>query len=598
MHHDPEPTGPYLPPPPGERFAPGTVLAGRYRVVAALGRGGMGEVYRADDLSLGQPVALKFLPEHLAADGDRLARFRKEVAAARKVSQPNVCRVYDLAEHGSQPFLTMEYIDGEDLASLLKRVGRVPEVKGIEIARQLCGALAAVHDQGLLHRDLKPANVMLDGRGRVRLTDFGLAAAAEDLSATEVRSGTPLYQAPVQAAGREVTARSDVYALGLVLYELFTGRRAFADAKRDAPPSKPSSHVAGLNPAVERVILRCLEPDPAGRPRSAAEVLAALAAGETPSPKLVADAGEVGLIRPWVGLALLAAVLIGIGAVAILNERVRLFSRVPFAHPPAELAFQARQLIGRFGYSDPPADTAWGIQDDVEYLDRLFHAAPGESRWLTLAYGRPAGTFFWYRQSQGPLTATRPGPITPADPPLITPGMATALLDVKGRLVEFHATPDPGIAGPADPNWNLVFAASGLDRAAFRPVDEPPHFVAPADRWMVWVGTDADRTDIPVRVEAAAYRGRLVYLRVTSPGAGPSPVLMPRPAADPGDPIWQRWYLVLIAALGTGLILLARANLRTGRADRVGAARLAGVTAGITPLKAVTQPAGTAVAPR
>jgi serine/threonine protein kinase len=181
-------TGPYVgptPPPSGTRFAPGELLAGRYRVLAPLGRGGMGEVYRVDDLALGQPVALKFLPPHLASEPDRLARFRKEVATARAVSHPNVCRVYDLGDHAGQLFLAMEYIDGEDLASLLRRVGRVSEEKGVEIARQLCLALAAVHGQGLLHRDLKPHNVMLDGRGKVRLTDFGLAAAATDISGAE-----------------------------------------------------------------------------------------------------------------------------------------------------------------------------------------------------------------------------------------------------------------------------------------------------------------------------------------------------------------------------------------------------------------------------
>ena len=270
---DPDATGAYRPEPPpppaAERFTPGTLLAGRYRIVAPLGKGGMGEVYRADDLTLAQPVALKFLPSLLTDDPGRLARFRKEVAAARRVSHPNVCRVYDIAEYEGQSFLTMEFVDGEDLSSVLKRMGRMTEEKGVEIARQLCGALAAVHDQGMLHRDLKPANVMLDGRGKVRLTDFGLAAIAEDLSVSEVRSGTPLYQAPEQLAGREVTVRSDLYALGLVLYELFTGKRAFADARRDTPPLKPSSHVSNLNPGVERVILRCLEPDPANRPNSA-----------------------------------------------------------------------------------------------------------------------------------------------------------------------------------------------------------------------------------------------------------------------------------------------------------------------------------------
>jgi serine/threonine protein kinase len=177
--NDPQATGAYRPPEPAaERFAPGGLLAGRYRVVAPLGRGGMGEVYRADDLTLGQPVALKFLPIHIANDLDRLARFRKEVAVARKVSHPNVCRVYDIAQHEGQSFLTMEFVDGEDLSSVLKRMGRMTEEKGIEVARQLCSAIVAVHDQGLLHRDLKPANVMLDGRGKVRLTDFGLAVGA------------------------------------------------------------------------------------------------------------------------------------------------------------------------------------------------------------------------------------------------------------------------------------------------------------------------------------------------------------------------------------------------------------------------------------
>src|SRR5262249_25957969 len=147
----------------GRRFAPGQVLAGRWRIVAQLGRGGMGEFYRADDLTLGQAVALKFLPRGVAADPDRLARLRREVRVARQVSHVNVCRVYDIGEVDGQLFLTMEYIDGEDLARLLRRIGRLPEDKGVDLARQLCLALAAAHDKGLLHRDLKPHNFMIDG---------------------------------------------------------------------------------------------------------------------------------------------------------------------------------------------------------------------------------------------------------------------------------------------------------------------------------------------------------------------------------------------------------------------------------------------------
>jgi serine/threonine protein kinase len=152
-------------PPQGGGFSPGTILSERYRIVALLGRGGMGEVYRAEDLKLGNVVALKFLPPSLQNDASALAAFHAEVRNARQVSHPNVCRVYDIGEYNQQHFLTMEYIDGEDLASLLRRIGRLPADKALETAHQICAGLAAAHDCGLLHRDLKPANIMLDGYG-------------------------------------------------------------------------------------------------------------------------------------------------------------------------------------------------------------------------------------------------------------------------------------------------------------------------------------------------------------------------------------------------------------------------------------------------
>jgi serine/threonine-protein kinase len=163
------------------RFIPGTVLVKRYRIIGLLGRGGMGEVYRADDLKLGQPVALKFLPRGLEKDEGRLQRFLNEVRMALKVSHPNVCRVYDISEFEGQHFISMEYVDGEDLASLLRRIGRLPKDKAIQAARQVCAGLAAAHDQGVLHRDLKPANVMIDGRGQVKIADFGLAGLDDSI---------------------------------------------------------------------------------------------------------------------------------------------------------------------------------------------------------------------------------------------------------------------------------------------------------------------------------------------------------------------------------------------------------------------------------
>src|SRR6266446_8686786 len=161
------------------RFVPGTILAERYRIVALLGRGGMGEGYRANDLKLAQPVALKFLPEATANSETTLARFYNEIRIARQVSHPNVCRVYDLGDVEGQPYLSMEYVDGEDLGSLMRRIGRLPHDKALEIARKLCAGLAAAHDRGVLHRDLKPSNIMIDGRGNVLITDFGLAGLAE-----------------------------------------------------------------------------------------------------------------------------------------------------------------------------------------------------------------------------------------------------------------------------------------------------------------------------------------------------------------------------------------------------------------------------------
>ena len=269
------------------RFLPGTLLGRRYRVINLLGRGGMGEVYRASDLTLSQPVALKFLSD-TATDHSRLsARLYGEVRLARQISHPNVCRVYDIGEVDGAAFISMQYIDGEDLASLLRRIGRLPYEKALEIARRLCAGLAAAHDKGVVHRDLKPANIMIDGRGQVFITDFGLAATARELARAEVCSGTPAYMAPEQLRGQEVSIRSDLYALGLVLYEMFTGRRPFDQPRQPADPLPSLSNVAKeLDPAVARAIEHCIKVDPRDRPESALAVAASLPGGNPPAEAL------------------------------------------------------------------------------------------------------------------------------------------------------------------------------------------------------------------------------------------------------------------------------------------------------------------------
>ncbi len=370
------------------RFMPGSVVAGRYRIAGLLGRGGVGEVYRADDLKLGQAVALKFLPEELARDPRILERFHSEVRLARQVSHPGVCRVHDIGEVGEQHFLSMEYIDGEDLASLLKRIGRFSREKALEVAHQLCLGVEAAHRKGVIHRDLKPANVMFDGRGRVVITDFGLAGIADEIPRSDIRAGTPSYMSPEQIEGKEVTTRSDIYALGLILYEVFTGEAAFdalpirglSRSHKDSTPRTPSSVVDDVPAEVEGIILRCLERDPESRPASALEVATALpggdplglalAAGDTPTPEMVAASGRIAESRVGVICAALAFVAIGLAVIALTFRGTSLVGLADLPDPPPVLAGAARDLIAALGHESSLAFEAYGLEIDCHRSTR------------------------------------------------------------------------------------------------------------------------------------------------------------------------------------------------------------------------------------
>ena len=284
--------------PEGAQLRPGSTLGTRYRIVGLAGRGGMGEVYRAEDLKLGQTVALKLLPEEVGHDEARLSRLLDEVRIARQVSHPNVCRVYDIGEAdtstGSVHFLSMEWIEGQDLASVLRTEGRLPADRATFIARQICAGLAAAHDCRVVHRDLKPSNVMLDARGVARITDFGLAEVASVVRGEKAREGTPHYMSPEQLAGEEVGFPSDIYSLGLVLYELFTGRQGYTGEtleelmqQRRELPALPSDLVRAIDPAIEKMILHCLDNDPARRPTSARDLADALPGGGSFSEALI-----------------------------------------------------------------------------------------------------------------------------------------------------------------------------------------------------------------------------------------------------------------------------------------------------------------------
>jgi hypothetical protein len=574
-------------------FAPGSIIAGRYRLVSLLGRGGMGEVYRADDLTLDQPVALKFLPAGVAADPDRLAQFHAELRIARQVSHKNVCRLYDLGEHEGRRFLTMEYVDGEDLATLLRRIGRLPQDKAVEIARQLCAGVAAAHERGVLHRDLKPANVMIDGDGNVRITDFGLAVATGDL--TQSRAGTPQYMAPEQLTGGSASVKSDIYAIGLILFEMFTGKRVF-EAKtfnellslhESRTVATPSSMVRDLDPAIERVILRCLEHDAALRPGSVLAVAAALpggdplaaalAAGETPSPEMIAAAGETSAFSPAIGLSLLAAILLGLLATAALSDRMIFLAKIPFDKTADVLEDRAKDTLAKLSYGQPPADTARGflvLPDFTLYVLRTDHSA---NRWDALSNGYFPTLRFWYRTSPRPLE-TQGTEWNPnySDPPMTVSGMNSVVLDAQGHLTQFTLV-TPQVEESKTPvaamDWNMFFDAAGLNAATFKPAESvwvPNSF---ADERRAWEGPMPGRPDITFRVEAAAYRGRPAFFQIVGPWS--RRLRQDAPEFTRGRRLILFGLFVLLFALAVGTCVLARSNVKTGRGDRRGATRIA-----------------------
>jgi predicted Ser/Thr protein kinase len=600
--------------PSGEgRFLPGTVLGGRYRIVELLGRGGMGEVYRADDLTLSQPVALKFLPE--TAPPDILERFRSEVRIARRVSHPNVCRVYDVGEADGRHFLSMEYVDGEDLASLLRRIGRLPADKALDVARRVCAGLAAAHAKGVLHRDLKPSNVMLDGGGNALITDFGLAAVVGQIAAGDVRSGTPAYMAPEQLENREVTVRSDVYALGLLLYEVFTGKRAYEGRtlaeivrqRNESAPSSPSSIVRDLDPAVERVILRCVERDPQQRPSSVLGVAAALpggdplaaalAAGETPSPQLVADAGETGSLSPRAALACLGLAVGALAVVTVFLVRAAGLDAVGLLSPET-LAVKARETIESLGYTAPPADTAQGFAFD-EDLERLLEKERRPDWSATLGSRLPLVTF-WYRTSPERMVRISfddnhltPGHVTTREPPPIVPGMVNLSLDVHGRLLEFQAIPPEQEAAPSSapaPSWDALFAAAGLEASSLQPASPEWVSLAASDVRAAWTGTWPG-TDRPLRVEAAAFHGRPVFFSTLGPWSRPRRALR---AEESGERAAEIVSVATVSVLLGLAVFLGRRNHVKGRGDVRGALRLAGFVfaAGMTLWACRTHPLG------
>ncbi len=324
----------------------------RYEILASAGHGSMGNVYKARDRETGETVALKLLKPEIASDQAMMDRFKNELLFARKITHKNVCRVYEFNRLGGIAYTSMEFVEGESLRSVLNRFGGLPQRKAVDLALQICSGLKEAHAQGIVHRDLKPENVMIDAQGNVKIMDFGIARSMEaGTRLTGSMVGTPAYMAPEQVAGKPADYRTDIYSLGLMLYEMFTGSPAFrADnpvavalkQMREEPPL-PREVEPNVPVSAERIILKCLEKEPERRFQTVADLESAL---KSPVPmtssqvpaRAAATTGHIssGLPRASVAvnpaakrkspviwilatLVLVAAVLSGLHALAVMK---------------------------------------------------------------------------------------------------------------------------------------------------------------------------------------------------------------------------------------------------------------------------------------
>lgn len=512
---------------------------------------------------------------------------------ARQVSHRNVCRVYDIGEIGGRHFLSMEFIKGEELSSLLRRIGRLPQDKALQLARQICAGLAAAHDVGFLHRDLKPANIMIDGDGNARILDFGLGGLTEEFGEEEIRAGTPAYMSPEQIEGREQTVQSDIYSLGLVLYELFTGKRAFEAPslneliklrRSDATPTTPTSLIKDLDPLVEKIIDRCLRKDPEQRPASALQVAAALpggdplaaalAAGETPSPEMVAAAPMEGLLKPAIGITLLAVFVVSILFASWLTKYSFVYRLTPLNQSPEVLRARGRDIIAKLGYADPPLDIADGIILTDNYFRYVEARDKSALRWERLRTESPGPYRFWYRQS--PRYFVTGGDVTVDNPALDVSGMTSMYLDMEGHLHWFVRVPpqrETSDENQKPPDWSIVFREAGLDIANFQSTASTWIPLHAYDARAAWDGADPRRPDNKIHVEAASFRGKPIYFETIYPWDQPSRQETPTESGSDRVFIFGVIAIFMIALIGSAL--LARRNLRLGRGDLSGATRLA-----------------------
>lgn len=466
---------------PVERLATGTIFAGRYQVIEEIGQGGMGRVYKVMDREVGERIALKLLRSEIAARGDTIRRFREELRLARRITHKNVCRMFDLGFFEGTYFITMEYVDGEDLKEFIRRSGRLTVEKAAAIARQIGEGLAEAHSLGVVHRDMKPQNVMIDGQGNARIMDFGIARSIEDagVTGTGVMIGTPDYMSPEQVEGKAADPRADIYALGVILFEMVAGRLPFeggtplsvAVKHKTEPAPDPRTFNPGIPEGLADVLLMCLEKDREKRYGSASELLAALdrVGGEAARPRKPRKAGKPATPKA------------SAGARRPANFRWRK------AFVPAILLAAAALVIAGYRYVHRNAKVDWAKGTALPEIMRL--TGDGklyEAFWLarkaeSIIPGDPRLAGLWNEMSQEASVETEP------------PGARVsvkAYKDVEGEWLELGTTPLSSTRLPLEflrwkiekPGYRtLAVANSGSGgRLRFvldRPEDLPPRMV-------------------------------------------------------------------------------------------------------------------------
>mgnify|MGYP002397446426 FL=1 len=585
-----------------EALSPGLLVNGRYRIVSRVGKGGMGEVYRADDQTLSQTVALKFLP--MASDERARELMLNEVRLARRVSHPNVCRVHDIGEFHGRTFISMEFVDGETLSELLAKIGRLSADKAAMTAKQVCFGLAAAHAQGVLHRDLKPANVMIDSKREVKITDFGLAGLADELRYVYGRTGTPAYMAPEQLDGKPPSVRTDIYSLGLVLHEIFTGRAVYSPKTiselremQKRAVAAPSLGTPTLDMGVERVILECLDRDAEHRPAGALEVAAmlpggdilgaAVGAGLVPSPDLLARTRAPGDLErtALVLISSLTAMLLVV--VVTLAGNTMLMPRVQLPKPREVLVDRSREIIASFGYA-PGAYSVGHFDYYEELVSAMARENHGATRWDILGRARPSPVDFWYRERNLPLvTNNERQRVDMRDPPFEVSGDTAVRLDTKGHLRDFfrlttlldlegvgEARPVVSVA-PLEANWSLAFESAGLEIDRFTEVEPVRQPATYSDLRRAWVGVYPELPDERIRVEISSYEGKITSFRIVELKWSRASVFFEEIGGLPSVIRYARVVGPFLLAAGlTVAAILAWRNVNGGLADRRGAIRM------------------------